>query len=246
MAFHDGIIAARTDQVVRTGLVIPGLKAAQDPIRIVPGPEKFVSRFPIHRVEDYLSKDLVARSKRRGGAVVSSLAFLSRGGVMASYLLTLGSLRGARFSPGPRRAIFRERYLSRSQDMPHRHTATILPFDPTRTRPGLRVLMTEARRRIQDGAIRGEWRAPEGRNGVTPQTLCSLLGPDETLYALHTADVCDRAIEAAIGAIYALHDGIWLPRSPGQELQSMMALQSEASRISKLPLVQAALAARTS
>lgn len=100
-------------------------------------------------------------------------------------------------------------------------SATILPFDFSRVRPGLRDRMLDARRFLDISEGQGTW--IEG--DITPDMIRNFLGSRDTLFAIDDSTVAQRAERGAILALEAVQSGIW---SEHRALRLFMALQAQA------------------
>jgi hypothetical protein len=83
--------------------------------------------------------------------------------------------------------------------------ATVLDFDVSRTRAGLRELMVEADARLHDAVDAGLWMEGD----VTPEMIHNLLPDPVRLWSYDDAVVADLALKAALLSLHAIQTGCW-------------------------------------
>jgi hypothetical protein len=113
--------------------------------------------------------------------------------------------------------------------MTQTHSAAILPFDPTRVRPGIRDLLIEARLRISDSVDSGEWLAD---HKMTPDLIAGQIPSLERLFVLDDGAVSRAAIKTSLLSLHAIHAGIW---QSVPSLSFFMNLQLAAARLQEHP-----------
>jgi hypothetical protein len=97
--------------------------------------------------------------------------------------------------------------------------STILNFDVSRTRPGLRDMMVEADARLHESIEDDLWT----RGEVTPEMVQNLLPDPARLWNYDDATVADLALKASLLALHAIQSGCWLDESEQSYFTQMQA-----------------------
>jgi len=110
----------------------------------------------------------------------------------------------------------------------HSSTATVLAFDSSRVRPGLREILIQADEIIADSAAARQWR---GSNATTPQLLRDYIPAVEQIFEIDDGELIERAQKLTTLAVHALNSGAW--NAPDQ-MGFFLNLQGYATTLAEL------------